>query len=480
MSVIDRAFARIGYVKAQKLPRHLRMVARNAEHEITDRSLYKNQAEAYQQSSWVYIAVSRIAEAAALVDFHVMERGSEEELEEITDHPFELLLRHPNDKLSQFELFETTAGYLELTGNAYWYLTLVNGQPAEIWPLRPDRVEIVPSSTQWIRGYIYEVDNEKIPLRREEVVHFKRWHPLQDYVGLSAIEASAIAIEGDIKAQHWNVNFFKNQAIPGGIVGLGEHISDPEYELIIKQWEGKYSGIDRAHKMAFVRGGDVSVTQLGIPQKDMEFLEGRRFSREEIFQIFGIPMGKWSENATEANAKVAEQTFRNDVLWPKLVRMAQKITAEVLPRYGEGLQGQFEDVRWVSDEQQLMEADLVAKYALMTVDEIRARYWQLEPMEEDEEPEPDSPEEEEIAEFLNLEPVAEGPAQVEEEIRRWRDVSLRLLRQGKKPAERDFKSQVLPEWLKANIVHTLSHAETAEEVKAAFAAPFQHSWAGYP
>lgn len=387
MTVFDRVMGRLGYVKQRpkvQLPRHLRVVAEQSRWNMTDYSLYGNQAKTYALCSWVYICISRIAEAAALVPFKVMRRGEAEELQEVPNHPFEQLLRRPNDKFSQFELLESTFGFLELTGNAYWYLNLVGEVPVEIWPLRPDRVEIVPSDREWIKGYVYHVNGVEVPLGRDEVVHFKRWHPLADYEGLSAIEAAGYAVEGDLQAQKWNVNFFKNNAVPSAIVGIKEHISDTDYDALVAQWAGQYKGVERAHKAAFIRGSDVTVTTLGLNQRDMEFLELRRFNKEETFLLFGIPLGKYSENATQANANVAERTFLNETLWPKLCRVAQKITAEVLPRYGEGLLGQFEDVRWVSDQQKLEELRVVAQYHLMSLDEIRARYWQMQPLETEE------------------------------------------------------------------------------------------------
>src|SRR5690606_19825166 len=99
--------------------------------------------DAYAGSSWVYVAVSRIAEAGALVPLHVYKRAGEGRVA-VENHPLELLFERPNPFLSGFELIEQTLGFLELTGNAYWYLAGDGGAPTEIWPLRPDRVAVVP------------------------------------------------------------------------------------------------------------------------------------------------------------------------------------------------------------------------------------------------------------------------------------------------------------------------------------------------
>lgn len=66
----------------------------------------------YQASAWVYIAVNRIAEAAALVPLRVLRLQGEQRTEAL-DHPLERLLDAPNPHMSRFELFEQTVGMVE-------------------------------------------------------------------------------------------------------------------------------------------------------------------------------------------------------------------------------------------------------------------------------------------------------------------------------------------------------------------------------
>ena len=110
----------------------------------------------------------------------------------------------------------------------------------------------------------------------------------------------------------------------------------------------------------------------------MDFLNALLFNLYYIFQIFGIPVGMFSENATEANALVGERVFIERTLWPKLVRIAEKITTDLLPFYGAGLVGRFEDIRTQDRAQQLAELRLAR--GVLTVDELRARYFGLGPL----------------------------------------------------------------------------------------------------
>jgi HK97 family phage portal protein len=280
--------------------------------------------------------------------------------------------------MSRFELFESTIGSLELFGNAYWFLLGgADGRPAQIWLLRPDRVSIVPDPLRYIRGYVYEIDGQRIPLEPEEVVHFKRWHPANDYYGLSALEAARLAILSDRAMAQWNHNTFgEDKGIPAGIVNVKESISDADYERIKREWRMTYGNGQR--RTAILRGGSIEWQNIGLSHTDLDFLKGREAHRDEILNIFGVPVGLLSDNATEANAKVAERMFIERTLYPKLVRLAQKITQELLPFYPGTHIAVFDDIRPTDTQARLEE--IKTAYPLMSINEMRARYFDLPPV----------------------------------------------------------------------------------------------------
>jgi HK97 family phage portal protein len=334
------------------------------------------QAEAYTRSPWVYLAVSRIAEAAAMTPLHVYRRTGEQRIA-VERHPLEDLLHHPNPFTSRFELLEQTVGFLELTGNAYWYLAGENGTPAQIWPLRPDRVSIVPDERDYIRGYIYAVGGVQVPLEAVEVIHFKRWHPLNDYYGLSALQAAALTIQTDRAMAEWNRNTFgRDNGVPAGVVTVPTMTPDADFKRIQAEWRASYGGTQR--KTAFLRAGEVTWQSIAHTHTDLDFLAGRSANRDEILNVFGVPVGLVSDNATEANAKVAERTFIERTLYPKLVRLAAVITADLLPFWEADAVAEFADIRPTDQQARLDEIETA--YPVLSVNEIRAQYYHLPPV----------------------------------------------------------------------------------------------------
>ncbi len=359
--------------KAAGIAQIVRLVAGHNESMWPRLDVYDQQATEYLRSSWVYVAVTRIAEAAALVPYEVYATQAEAQIE-LPNHPIQQLLRAPNPFTSQFDLIESTFGYLELTGNAFWFLAGPSGGvPTEIWPLRPDRMRVVPDATQFIGGYVYTVDGVDIPLAAEEVIHFKRFHPTSDLYGLSALEAAAVASQADRAMAQWNRNFFSgDKGVPAGIVTIKNMVDDASYERIQREWRESYGGTQR--KTAFLRGSDIAWSDIGLSQKDSDFLASRQFSKHEILQIFGIPAGLYEENATQANAAIARETFLGDTIWPKLIRFSQKLTQHLAPFFGDDLVLVPEDIR--DNSANIAEVQAAAGY--LTVNEIRQRYWGLD------------------------------------------------------------------------------------------------------
>ncbi len=426
-----------------------------------DPPLDVNSARVYGQSPWVYIAINRIAEAGALVPLRVY-RLEDERRVGISNHPLEQLLSQPNPLTSGFELLEQTLGALELHGNAYWYLAGDGaGRPREIWLLRPDRVSIVPHPQRVIAGYLYQVGGERIPLDAIEVVHFRRWHPDNDFYGLSPISAARCAILSDRHMADWNRNTFGvERGVPAGIVNLRDFVTDADFERIKREWRSNYGGTQR--KTAFLRGGQIEWQHIGLSHSDLDFLQGRRAQRDEILNIFGIPVALVSENATEANAKVAERLFIERALYPKLVRIAQKITQELLPFYGGELVAAFDDIRPTDTQARL--AEIRAAYPLLSINELRAEYFQLPPVAWGEGPVGADPHPKPLPHEAG---EASAAKSAPDELAQWERFALNRL--DKPEQARPFEVTALPDELAFEVSAGLLFARDRESVKAVFA-----------
>ena len=77
----------------------------------------------------------------------------------------------------------------------YWAVERDEQGRPEIWPLRPDRVSIVPDRRQYIRGSVYDGRNSLVAYTPDKIVWFRYFNPLEDYAGLSPIAPVRISAD---------------------------------------------------------------------------------------------------------------------------------------------------------------------------------------------------------------------------------------------------------------------------------------------
>ena len=195
--------------------------------------------------------------------------------------------------------------------------------------------------------------------------------------------------------------------------------------------------------------------------------------------IFGIPAGLVSENATEANAKVAERMFIQHTLYPKLVRIAQKITQELLPFYPGDHVAAFEDIRPTDMQARL--AEIQAAQQVMSINEIRQTYYSLSSVAWGERPpgRSESPQNPDPSTAItDLDPDStradepfveiEAAKSVFEELAQWERFALRRL---EKPhaRPRPFSVSIIPDEIAFEVSAGLLFAPDRDTIKAVFA-----------
>lgn len=372
-------------VDAAQMPDWMLRRAQAAAWDMPDPGVYQNQASLYGRLSWVYSAVSIVGQTCALQDVNI-KRLRGEKTKDIDNHPFELLLSKPNPLQSRFEFLRDTVSYSAINGNSYWWLNRTDPKaaPTEIWLIPSWRIHPIPDGKMYLAGYEYEpgagFENRLLPLH--QIVHYKSFNPLNEFIGLSQVEPVATAAQTDLESQQWSGRFYgKNNARLPGILAFRDQITN---EIAWERIKTDVAYASETRNILMLRGvGDrVEWLRAAATQEEMQQLEARQFTKEEIYSVFAPGLASMlAINATEANSKAGKQTFLEMSIWPRLVEMAQKVTLDILPVYGKGLVAEFDDPRQVDRVLELQEQDTYAKSH--TVDEIRAQYYEDDPLGDD-------------------------------------------------------------------------------------------------
>ena len=328
-------------------------------------------------SGWVYGCVGVIADEVAGIQLKLLKIKGDESVE-IDDDPALDVIYRANNAMSRFDLINLTFQYLELTGEAPWFIAFKNGKPDQIILLRPDRITIKPGSNgEMIGGYKYRVYSDggmkEVDLEPEEVVFLKYADPNLPLRGKGPLQAAAITYDLDNYAEKWNSQFFKNSASPSAALQTDKVLAKDVRKRLEAKIRENYQGEENAHKTMILENG-LKWEQISLSQKDMDFIEQQRFSRDKILAIFRVPRTALgiTDDVNRANAEATDYVFAKRTIKPKMMRFVEQLNEFYLPLFGEtDKYFDFEDPVPQNVDQDIKKAESGINSGYMTVNEAR-------------------------------------------------------------------------------------------------------------
>jgi HK97 family phage portal protein len=344
--------------------------------------------EAEYSSVWVYACVKALAQAIAsvpMVFYKDTPRGREKLPNQ---HPLTRLFWGVNPLMTRYDFWEASVVYLELTGNCFWALEKEDrlGLPAELWPLRPDRIRIVPDKEKFIQGYLFDIGGKSVAYSRDEIVHLKYFNPLNERWGMSPLAAARQGLLADFYAVLYNQRFFRQGARPSGVLSTQEELDDTSFRRLKAEFEQAYTGAERSHRVILLEKG-LQWQSVSLPQKDMEFVEQRKLSREEVLAVYKVPPIEVGilEYANYANSETQGKIFWTKGVIPRLKKIEEAVNTFLVPRFGQDVFGEFDlsRVEALRENEDLKSqiAERLVRSGLWTVNEARQRLWNMGPVE---------------------------------------------------------------------------------------------------
>ena len=331
---------------------------------------------AYRQSPMFHSAVSKVAGNAAQVPFRLYAptekntsgrrihmkrvqalsrryrqkelhlRLDKDQIEEITDHPFLDLMDRPNPQMTGRMFLYLLYGWLDVLGEGFVIIeSKLRGRkavPKAMWPIPPHWIVQFP---QGERNY-YEVmmGGKTIRVNENDMVWLR--HPDLEFPysrGTAGGRAVADDLDIDERAAIHINGFFYNRALPDMIVSVPE-ADDDQLAAAREKWEHENQGFNRSYRTAWV-SGEVTVERLDTSFNDMEIIELRRYSRDLVYQTFGISpeMLGILEDSNRATISEARYLFSENVLTPRIDLVCTELQRTVVPMYDKRLILSYDD-----------------------------------------------------------------------------------------------------------------------------------------
>lgn len=351
-----------------------------------DRNYAQFALEAYMRNVIAHRTINLVSSSAASVWFKLYATSSKGTRREIKSHPAIGLLTRPNPMQAHGEFFQALYHYILIGGNAFLQTAGPSGTPPnEIHLLRPDRMAVIAGKNTLPAAYRYTVGQKSVDFPVDPVtgvsriLHMKNFHPLNDWYGLSPVEAAAYSIDQHNHSGAWNQALLQNGARPSGALVVradtgGGVLSEDQYSRIKRQIDEQFSGAVNAGRPLLLEGG-LDWKELSLSPKDMDFVETKNSSSRDIALAFGVPpqlLGLPGDN-TYANLQEARLALWEQTVLPLVERIADALNRWLLPMFGNQLEfaPDIENISVLAARNQSL-WDRVEKASFLTENEKRA------------------------------------------------------------------------------------------------------------
>lgn len=309
--------------------------------------------------SALFAAVRALAEGVAMLPLKVYRKRPDGGKEEAEDHPlYELLHLVPNDEMPSYQWRETAMIHLGTWGNHYSEITYdQRGRVTELYPLDPSGMEVKREN-----GRLVYVLDRKTTYPAERILHIPGL-AFDGLVGYSPVALARRSIGYGISLDVEGKQFIDNGSSPGGVLEHPGVLKDEAHKRLIASWEARHQGAANAGKVAILEEG-MKYVVTGVPPKDAQFLEQRKFNISEIARWYKVPLHMLADldRATFSNIEEMSLEFVVYSLQPWLTRWEQWMSIKLLTRR-ERMQGFF--IQFKIDG--LLRGDIKSRYEAYAV-----------------------------------------------------------------------------------------------------------------
>jgi len=247
--------------------------------------------------SWTALmcGVRFLSETLASLPLRVYRHKDPRGKELLSNHPIARLVRTPNPEQSWFECVELMMTHAVLWGNGYAQIIWNGfGEPVELWPLNPDRVQLRRDSQGLLyyqvalpRDEIGYGGGQFISLPPDDILHIRgpsRWGLLGERIAVVHREAIGLGLA----TEEFAARFIGSGMHAGGILEHPAKLSADAQERLRRSVDRQAGGLSAAHRTLILEEGMKWQATTVEPDK-AQFLGVRAFQLGEAARILRIP-----------------------------------------------------------------------------------------------------------------------------------------------------------------------------------------------
>lgn len=215
-------------------------------------------------------------------------------------------------------------------GNGYAEKVInFQGDILELWPITPNRVNVKMESNELV--YEIDVGNEKIPLKRDKILHIPGFG-FDGLTGYSPISMARKNIGWGMAMETFSSNYFTKGTHPDLIVSHpGPSMSQQARQNLQQALTETYSGLGNSHRLMLLEEA-MKVEKLGFSPEDSQFLESKQHHITDIARWFNIPPHKLKDMSKSSfnNIEAENASYVIDTILPWAIHFEQIYDTQLL------------------------------------------------------------------------------------------------------------------------------------------------------
>lgn len=285
-------------------------------------------ADGALQISAVWSCVDRRATMMASLPLFVYEEKQGEKTLARNSRLYQLLHDSPNSRMTPFEFWRAMMMNYDLRGRAYARIDRSpDGEAVALWPMPSDQVESrVLGDGSMV--YLYSFANDVAVLSEENVLHLKNLGNGTE--GMDKLAFMRATIDEAAKAQDAASRLFASGGKPTGILMLDKVLNKEQREKIRSTFFEMAEGpMARLH----VLEANMKYEALSLSPEQMQLLETRKYSVEEICRWFDVPpvlIHHANVTAWGSGIEVIVQGFYTTAIRPLCINIEQALRKRVM------------------------------------------------------------------------------------------------------------------------------------------------------
>lgn len=368
-------------------------------------------SQVYEVSTYNYAAINaKVANIVGLGYQFTETRKTNDALDDITDDKQLERARRKLNKLKQdlqdwldecneedtftetlikayTDLEATGNGYIEVgrtTGGNIGYIGHIPAKTMRVRRLRDGFVQLLYGKAVYFRNF---GDTETLnPIagvedRPNEIIHLKKYTPMNNYYGISDVVAAQMALTGNEFAGRYNLDYFENKAVPRYIITVkGAKLSPEAERKLLEFFQVGLKG--KNHRSLYIplpadtpdSKTEFKMEPIEAGNQDSSFNIYREANRDEILLAHRVPINKIGtpQGVNLAVARDADKTFKEQVCKPAQMKLEKKINA-IIEEKTDALKIKFEELSLTDEITQSQIDEIYLRMQVLTPNEVRLR-----------------------------------------------------------------------------------------------------------